>query len=74
MVTNISKIIKNDLCLGCGLCEAISPKSMLRINVNGFYRPDPIPTDHNSINKIIHCCPGIHIESVKGHNTDVWGG
>lgn len=25
-MAKISKIIKNDLCLGCGLCEAVSSK------------------------------------------------
>lgn len=29
-MAKISKIIKNDLCLGCGLCEAVS-------NENGSY-------------------------------------
>ncbi|WP_372774339.1 Coenzyme F420 hydrogenase/dehydrogenase, beta subunit C-terminal domain [Mangrovibacterium sp.] len=74
-MNKIEKIIKADLCLGCGLCESISTSSncSMVLEPNGFYRPDfkkEIPAE--TIDSILHCCPGIRIKNDK-KNSGVWG-
>lgn len=70
---DINEIIKKDLCLGCGLCAAISKETMMKISSNGFYRPTPTPKSLESIDNIVKICPGINIEQEGRSNTDVWG-
>lgn len=42
-MAKISKIIKNDLCLGCGLCEAVSNGiCKMALTQRGFYEPKMI--------------------------------
>ncbi|RKD90770.1 Coenzyme F420 hydrogenase/dehydrogenase, beta subunit C-terminal domain [Mangrovibacterium diazotrophicum] len=74
-MNKIEKVVKTDLCLGCGLCEAIATKekcSMI-LEENGFYRPRfTQPVSQKTIKSIAKCCPGI---SVRNHreNNDIWG-
>ena len=63
---NISYIVDNDLCTGCGLCIGICPKSCISIVIkDGNFRPD-LDSD-----KCINCglclsiCPGIGVDIVK---------
>lgn len=70
----VQDIIKNDLCLGCGLCEAIvgRKKCEMVVSNEGFYRPKfkfPISREENEL--IVGGCPGIHLEG-NGHK-GVWG-
>ena len=46
----IEHVVNNDLCVGCGLCTAICPKSLkMKLNQNGFYIPLPeISCDNSS--------------------------
>lgn len=70
----IHKIIDYGLCLGCGLCEAITGrnKCVMVISPEGFYRPHfKTELKDSEIKEILECCPGIH---VKGNNhSGVWG-
>lgn len=71
----IHKILKNDLCLGCGLCEALNPEcSKMEISKNGFYRPLFFKT-LSSIKEqeIIKVCPGIHLDNKKHQSDSIWG-
>lgn len=71
---NVHDIIKNGLCLGCGLCEAIAGRENceMKISEEGFYRPvfkSALTKENNK--KIVECCPGIHVEGDK--HSGVWG-
>lgn len=70
----VSKIIKNDLCLGCGLCESLfeQNKCHMELNGRGFYVPCIREKLTKSENKIVkQVCPGIHISAHK--NKGEWG-
>ena len=68
----LDKILKYDLCLGCGLCSSIigNAKCSLLLSDNGFYRPvgDLGIEEDNIIRKI---CPGICVVNKKCN--DIWG-
>lgn len=71
----VSKIIQNDLCLGCGLCEALDKNNCrMTINEQGFYQPTFKDTSKINNKQIESICPGIHISStsIKEHNS-IWG-
>lgn len=67
-----NNIIKNHLCLGCGLCEAIDKGNCkMYLNKQGFYEPrfqNPPQKDIKSI------CPGITVIA-DSHQTNksIWG-
>lgn len=72
----VNKILRNDLCLGCGLCEAVDKAHCsMRIDENGFYRPEfdgiPVLTD----TFIRNACPGIRIKANNGNRSahSIWG-
>lgn len=68
----INNIIKNHLCLGCGLCEAIDKGNCkMYLNKQGFYEPqfqNPPQKDIKSI------CPGITVIANRHQtNKSIWG-
>jgi len=70
----IEKIKKNDLCLGCGLCESFigSDRCKMVLNERGFYEPklnSSLSKEEKS--QIKNICPGIHVETHM--NKGVWG-
>lgn len=70
----INKILKYDLCIGCGLCESILGKDTcnMKINDKGFYEPVTGKIlDRQEAIIIKTICPGIHIECDA--NKGVWG-
>lgn len=69
----MKNIIKNGLCLGCGLCEALDEDCRMEINKNGFYRPVPVPSAKETVHKLKAVCPGIRIEADNKKNTEEWG-
>ena len=67
-------IVENGLCLGCGLCEAVS-KGKIRMTLarNGFYKPSGIETGQwdDVINKV---CPGINVlNKNQAKHLSIWG-
>jgi coenzyme F420 hydrogenase subunit beta len=70
----VDKIIKSQLCLGCGLCETIcTSQKCSMILERGFYTPKfESSITEQEIKNIIQCCPGIHVES-KDKIRNVWG-
>lgn len=69
----ISEIIENDLCLGCGLCEAVSKgKCKMTLSQRGFYRPKTL---NGFQPDIIHkICPGITIQNRnQNKHLSIWG-
>lgn len=72
-MAKISKIIKNDLCLGCGLCEAVSNGiCKMALTQRGFYEPKMIRDNRNQY--IGRICPGITIHNRnQSKHLSVWG-
>lgn len=74
MMAKISDIINNKLCLGCGLCSAISEKCEMRLNPHGFYEPILTEISQQEEKLISRICPSINITCNREHNnTSVWG-
>ena len=69
----VDRIIENDMCLGCGICETLYPDKCKMKTINGFY----YPTFSNSLNKyeenlINKVCPGVSIDGEINHRS-IWG-
>ena len=70
----INKIVKNNLCLGCGLCASVlgKEKCEMKLTEEGFYEPSLKEATTSRENKAIkHICPGIHVETEP--HEGVWG-
>ena len=65
------KIIKYDLCLGCGLCSSVLGKNKCEMTLasNGFYRPEF--KEGIDDKKLQGICPGIKVHG-ESHK-DIWG-
>lgn len=73
-MTKIKDIIKNDLCLGCGLCSAIDTNCKMEIGSHGFYRPQFAKENKQTEKIISQICPGINIHNPRTDNdSSVWG-
>lgn len=62
----INKIVKNSLCLGCGLCSSVlgKDKCEMVLTEKGFYEPKVKQPTTKKENKIVkQLCPGIHVET-----------
>lgn len=70
---SLNDILRYDLCVGCGLCEAIDSQCHMALNTAGFYRPDPVPSDCRAVEKLWRVCPGVHVQSDSHVNTEAWG-
>lgn len=71
-----SRILKHDLCLGCGLCEAIGQEQgyIMNLNERGFYEPQLSGAQNIEIEKqISKVCPAININVPKLKSDEVWG-
>ncbi len=71
MMARIDRILKYDLCVGCGLCSAIDKRCSMQINNRGFYEPVGFADKYYPI--ISRLCPGIYLNNRKPTNTTVWG-
>lgn len=72
-MSKLTRILKNDLCLGCGLCEAISNhECKVHLTPRGFYRPD---LNGSKFDKTIaRLCPGITIHNRnQSKHLSIWG-
>lgn len=70
----INKIKKYDLCIGCGLCEAVIGKEVctMELNNKGFYEPIVNEELNKKDSKLLkYICPGIHVETTP--NKGAWG-
>ena len=75
-MAKISKITKNNLCLGCGLCESVyKEKCRMYLSEKGFYQPgftEPLTAkEERQLGKI---CPGIKIHNTNANARSIWGG
>ena len=60
-MTTVAEIVANDLCVGCGLCEAVSEgRATMVMTPDGSLRPTPVDAFSASEEaKIIASCPGV---------------
>ncbi len=82
-INNLNDIIKNGLCIGCGICQSITGKDTIEISMTSKGRLEPkelkkISSD--KFNKILNVCPGIIVEGLpkeqineKAKNDLIWG-
>jgi coenzyme F420 hydrogenase subunit beta len=75
----ISKVLKNNICAGCGLCQSIygSDKISIEINNDGFYRPILKQKLNKDENKLLsEFCPALIVKKKKTNspkNDVIWG-
>jgi coenzyme F420 hydrogenase subunit beta len=68
-------ILRYDLCIGCGLCEAIGKKAdyVMTLNEKGFYNPERRGKRNEKVEEQISAvCPSIQVHVPK-FNDNVWG-
>lgn len=70
----IQKVLKNDLCTGCGLCSSLFPSKVV-VNKGEYNRPvcsEKLNGDEQAIFKTV--CPGINQASIKTNSSHpIWG-
>jgi coenzyme F420 hydrogenase subunit beta len=75
----IKKILKSDLCAGCGLCQSVfgSQKLTVELNNNGFYRPKIHDILNKKENKLLtKICPGFIVRKERNKEVfsdSIWG-
>lgn len=71
------KIIDKDLCIGCGLCEAILGKANaeMQLQSNGFFIPVIKKSDREKEKVVLRICPGVNVLNDQrfGRNSRIWG-
>ena len=82
-INNLSDIVNNGLCIGCGICQSITGKDKIEISMSSKGRLEP--KEINKINpetfdKILKVCPGVIVEGLPKEQVDtkakhnlVWG-
>lgn len=72
---NISIIVKDDLCTGCGTCVSLCPENALEIELNkkkGIFRPKINLNYCNKCKICLKVCPG-HEVDFKNLNQEIFG-
>lgn len=74
-MNTINRILRYDLCLGCGLCEALeSQNCQMILDAKGFYKPTFINSEQVDVALIKSVCPGITIVAeTKNTHKSIWG-
>lgn len=69
----MKRIINNNLCIGCGLCQSFLGEDKCIMSLeNGFYKPHLIKKlSLNEIKSIYKLCPGVHVEANTPQS--LWG-
>lgn len=71
-MARLDRILKNDLCIGCGLCSAVAGSEVMRLDEKGFYKPDLSRMSSTDQEAVATICPGINVSDVFKHDS-VWG-
>ena len=82
-INNLEDIVKNGLCIGCGLCQSITGKDTIEISMSSKGRLEPKEVKKISpkiFDKILNTCPGVIVEGLSKELVDskakhdlVWG-
>ena len=66
-ITNLSTIIENGLCIGCGLCQSMAGPERVQVVMTPEGRERPVessPVDAAIVSQIATVCPGTHITTL----------
>ena len=66
-INNLENIVKNGLCIGCGLCQSITGKDYIKISMSSKGRLEPKEIkkiSSKTFNKILNVCPGVIVEGL----------
>ena len=72
-INNLENIVKNGLCIGCGLCQSITGKDYIKISMSSKGRLEPKEIkkiSSKSFNKILNVCPGVIVEGLPKELVD----
>lgn len=77
-LASIESVVRNGLCTGCGLCEAIQPKGVIEtvLDSEGYLRPAVRrPHDLGAVELFRDVCPGVRVEHAGGEvaHHPLWG-
>ena len=82
-INNLNDIVKNGLCIGCGLCQSIAGKDNIEISMSDKGRLEPKELNKiqsETFNKILNTCPGVIVEGLPKEQVNkdakhnlVWG-
>ena len=81
-INSLDDIVKNGLCIGCGICKSIAGNSIeMEMSDKGNLEPKEItPITNETLEEIKKVCPGVIAEGPEDHkenegsNKDlVWG-
>ncbi len=76
---SLEEVTQAGLCAGCGICEALSGRDKVRMELddNGFYRPRILQTAPEAWGQIQEVCPGISVKQNSNSGTTrlerLWG-
>ena len=68
-INSLDDIVKNGLCIGCGLCKSISGNSLeMEMSDKGNLEPKELsPISNETLEKIKKVCPGVIAEGPEDH-------
>ena len=72
-INNLENIVKNGLCIGCGLCQSITGKDYIKISMSSKGRLEPKEIkkiSSKTFNKILNVCPGVIVEGLPKEFVD----
>ena len=82
-INNLSDIVNNGLCIGCGICQSITGKDKIEISLSSKGRLEPKEINKitpETFNKILNVCPGVIVEGLPKEQVDknanhdlIWG-
>lgn len=73
-MNKLKYVIDNQLCLGCGLCEAICGSCKMELDeTTGYYKPSFSEITQEELLCISRSCPSINVENEKHLSSKVWG-
>ncbi|HJO75970.1 MAG TPA: hydrogenase, partial [Pelagibacteraceae bacterium] len=61
-INDLSDIVNNGLCIGCGICQSVIGKDNIQISMSPKGRLEPKELKKitpETFNKILNVCPGI---------------
>ncbi|RXG12927.1 coenzyme F420 hydrogenase subunit beta [Leeuwenhoekiella aestuarii] len=77
MKSKIETIVKDNLCIGCGLCESVCGKEnvQMKLDQTGFYKPEVKQIQPEGEDIIDAICPGKNIinEDSYAYEDRIWG-
>ncbi len=62
---DLKNIKRNQLCLGCGLCESLAADARMMVDKEGFIVPDADLIDGNAGMVLRDICPAVNIDCIK---------